>query len=132
MSANRVLYNGQFGGFSLSPAACEKLNVTSRGRHIVRHDLKALAVVDELGVDASSGRRCDLRIKQLDGEWYTIEETDGAESVCDRVKVDVYSTAKGNEGTVYELNVSLQDLYYGGYISERTFKTQPQNVVITD
>ena len=130
MAANRVLYNTCHGGFSLSDAACERLNVELNGRCVKRHDPAALAVVDELGAEASSGRRCNLNIRHLESEWYDIQDYDGVEEVRDRIQIDVLRTTDTSD-TVYELDVSFQELYDAGYITERVPKPPAKSAAET-
>ena len=102
--AIKVVYNGCFGGFSLSEKATERLSelgVESATEAIKdyktnnsvlgfyygppqdelpRHDLRLIQVVEELGEEAN-GRYAYLQVDYLKGSKYIIEEYDGNETV---------------------------------------------------
>lgn len=88
----KVLYNRCFGGFSLSRIASKalvELGIDIDPKYgylpdgISRHDPRLIAVVECLGLKASSGRSADLMIYKVDGDCYRIEEYDGAENVIE-------------------------------------------------
>jgi len=86
-----------------------------------------LAVVDELGLEASSeGRVSTLAIKHLEGEWYDIQEYDGSEEVRDRIWQQVHRTSD-TSNTCYILNVGFQELYDAGFITEEVVRNPPKN-----
>lgn len=83
----KVVYNGCYGGFSFSDAACKRLIELevqdadmSGSRDVCRHDPKVVQVVEEMGDDAD-GRCASLCIAVLKGSQYRIDEYDGSESV---------------------------------------------------
>jgi hypothetical protein len=91
----KVVYNGCFGGFSLSAEAV-RLAKRAAGKDsawtnvseeygylegsIERHDPVLVAVVERLG-KAASGRCADLKIAEIESNTYRIDEYDGSESV---------------------------------------------------
>lgn len=107
---NKVVYNACYGGFGLS-AEAEELYAKRKGLKLYkgeksfgsysyyteeskcsesfysptycRHDPDLVAVVEELGFEASSGRCAKLRVHQLTGNRYMIEEYDGYETVTE-------------------------------------------------
>lgn len=107
---NKVVYNACHSGFSLSEKATE-LYAERKGIKIfrgeksfggysyytdislsdesfyyptyVRHDPDLVAVVEELGSEAASGRFAELRVYQLSGNRYMIEGYDGFETVTE-------------------------------------------------
>ena len=95
MSKIKVVYNGCFGGFSLSRAAMQFLaNKGNKEAQEVmaeedfygylydtpRHDPLLVQAVEVLGDDAN-GTSSALRVAEIEGNRYIIEEYDGAESV---------------------------------------------------
>jgi hypothetical protein len=90
----KVVYNGCFGGFSLSAeavelaksmtndskwqAVSEKFGYLTTG--IERHDPILVAVVEQLGDDAS-GSCARLLVAEIESPIYKIDEYDGSESV---------------------------------------------------
>jgi hypothetical protein len=84
----KVVYNADFGGFSLSERAA-KLLAERKGWDepdtrpmLPRHDHDLVAVVLGLGLDAASGDHAELAVRELpDGERYRIDEYDGSERV---------------------------------------------------
>jgi len=93
---NKVVYNGCYGGFSLSEEAAKMFNerkglkkgdemwINPRYGYyeVPRHDKDLVAVVEELGLKKASGRYADLRITEV-GNKYRIDEYDGWESVVE-------------------------------------------------
>ena len=84
---NKVVYNACFGGFGLSEAAKARYaeltgaDVSNYFRwEFTRHDPALVKVVEELG-DAASGFYGNLRIAEIEGSVYRIDEYDGSESV---------------------------------------------------
>jgi hypothetical protein len=84
----KIVYNSCYGGFSLSERAAELLakrkgwDEPDNYPIIPRHDADLVAVVEELGLAAASGRAAELSIRELpDGERYRIDEYDGSERV---------------------------------------------------
>jgi hypothetical protein len=90
----KVVYNSCFGGFGLSAKALAELSALKeamgiefdpddyRYGELPRHDPDLVAVVEKLGGEAS-GRFADLRVKELAGKRYRIDEYDGAETVME-------------------------------------------------
>jgi hypothetical protein len=84
----KVIYNSDYGGFSLSVRAAEML-ATRKGwdepdtyPELSRHDRDLVAVVEALGCEAASGDNARLAVRELpDGARYRIDEYDGAERV---------------------------------------------------
>ena len=82
----KVVYNGCFGGFSLSDKAIDLYNKKSglevaRYPDLERHDKYLVEVVEELG-KLADGFCADLCIKEIpDGASYEIDDYDGNESV---------------------------------------------------
>lgn len=119
MGDHCVLYNDTCGGYKLSDTVCERLGDDMAEMNIPRHDPTLLAVVEELGLEASSGSRtCSLQVMHIEGEWYDIQTYDGAETVRDGFNMSI-TRATGSSHTHYRLNVSFQELYDAGYITER-------------
>jgi len=107
---NKVVYNACHSGFSLSEKATE-LYAERKGIKLfrgdesfgdysyytdeslsdesfysptyVRHDPDLVAVVEELGSEEASGGYAKLRVCQLSGNRYMIEEYDGFETVTE-------------------------------------------------
>ena len=100
-----VVYNEQYGGFSLSPKATKIMAdlgnreaqeemarplsewESERDRYLYldrtpRHDPILVRTVRELGKEAN-GQSASLRIKVLKGDRYIIKEYDGAEDVVE-------------------------------------------------
>ena len=87
-----VVYNSRYGGFSYGGFSFSKeasrrlIELGVKGadndgsRHVCRHDPLVIQVVRELGHDAN-GRFANLRIAEVSGKKYLIEEYDGKESV---------------------------------------------------
>lgn len=128
MSGHRVLYNENYGGFRLSEGVCERIgDKTLRGYNVARHDPTVLAAVNEVGLEAAAGVASKLEVAQLEvGDWYHIKEYDGAESVHERVQMQVYC-ANDTSDTRYTLSVSLQELYDAGFIKEAVAKHPPKS-----
>lgn len=79
----KIVYNACHGGFSLSERAHEELSRESAQKkdwYNHRHDPALVRVVERLG-DAASGRYSRLRVAELSGNRYWIDEYDGAETV---------------------------------------------------
>lgn len=99
----KVVYSPTFGGFGLSKQAealYEKLSgnkIPDRWK-LARHDPILVQVVEQLGANFASGDHADLRIYEIPGCEYKIDEYDGNESVeypgmdQDWVLVDTPST----------------------------------------
>jgi len=88
-SKTKVVYNACYGGFSLSERAVDRYRELSGirligreddGRDIPRHDPHLVAVVEEMGEEAN-GQCAALKIEEIDGRMYRIDEYDGAECV---------------------------------------------------
>ena len=107
---HKVVYNAGYGGFGLSVKATE-LYAERKGIKLfkgekrfgsysyytdeslsdesfyyptyVRHDPDLVAVVEELGLEEASGMYAKLRVYQLSGNRYMIEEYDGFETVTE-------------------------------------------------
>lgn len=96
----KVVYNACYGGFSLDRKAVERMAdlgsawaqkelaanhdprfFYSSGRGLERHDPILVAVVEEMGDEASKSEK--LRVIELLGRRYKIEEYDGLETVID-------------------------------------------------
>lgn len=80
---HKVVYNGCYGGFSLSDQA--KKWLAERGVECVsgleRHDKLLVECVETLG-ESASGRYSSLCIKTVD-RYYRIDEYDGREAVIE-------------------------------------------------
>lgn len=81
---NKVVYNSYYGGFGLSDKAQKLLNEL-KGEEVdyydlPRHDKDLVAVVEELGSEAS-GRFNSVVIAEIDSDRYRISEYDGWEKV---------------------------------------------------
>lgn len=80
----KIVINRCWGGFSLSDAACKKLNC--RPYDYDQDDLRCapelVQVVEELGTEAASGDFSRLKVVEVpdDMRWY-IDNYDGMESV---------------------------------------------------
>lgn len=84
----RVVYNADWGGFGLSEKAERRLEELKGAAvdsidlwDLPRHDPDLLRVVDELGVDEASDDWACLRIAEVAGDRYIIDEYDGVEKV---------------------------------------------------
>ncbi len=82
--SNKVAYNSCYGGFGLSAKAQELLNQL-KGEEVdyydlPRHDKDLVAVVEELGSEAS-GTFGSITIAHIDSDRYRISEYDGWEKV---------------------------------------------------
>ena len=87
---HQVVLNGCFGGFSLSPEACEALRALGvevdseygfRPYDFPRHDPRLVQVVEELGTERASGRCAGLYLATVPGNRYRIQEYDGSETL---------------------------------------------------
>jgi len=86
--AYKVVINNCYGGFGLSEKAIQRYNeISDRGiidswdaLELPRHDPVLVQVVEELG-DESNGRNAALRLEEIPGNRYLIEEYDGAETI---------------------------------------------------
>lgn len=82
----KIVYNGCYGGFGLSDEAKARYAELTGcdpdfyDRDLSRHDSVLVQVVEELG-DAASGFCGRLKIEEIDGDKYRIDEYDGYESV---------------------------------------------------
>jgi hypothetical protein len=88
----KVVYNSDYGGFGLSAKALAELSALKEAKGekfdmddyryggLPRHDPDLVAVVEKLGEEAS-GRFAYLRVKELKGKRYRIDEYDGSETV---------------------------------------------------
>lgn len=82
----KIVYNGCHGGFGLSDAAKARYAELTGcdpdfyARDLSRHDAALVQVVEELG-DAASSFYGQLRIEEIEGSLYRIDEYDGYETV---------------------------------------------------
>lgn len=81
---NKVVYNSCYGGFGLSEKAKNLLNEL-KGEEVcyydlLRHDKDLVAVVEELGSEAS-GMFASIRVATINSDRYRISEYDGWEQV---------------------------------------------------
>lgn len=82
--SHKVAYNSYYGGFGLSEKARKLLNEL-KGEEVdyldlPRHDKDLVAVVEELGSEAS-GTFNSVTIAEIDSDRYRISEYDGWEKV---------------------------------------------------
>jgi hypothetical protein len=84
----KVVYNADYGGFSLSGRAARLLakrkgwNESNTYPTLPRHDHDLVAVVEAVGLDAASGDHARLAVREIpDGARYRIDEYDGSERV---------------------------------------------------
>ena len=82
--SHKVVYNSCYGGFGLSEKAQKLLNEL-KGEEVCyydlpRHDKDLVAVVEELGSEAS-GDYGSLKIATINSDRYRISEYDGWEKV---------------------------------------------------
>src|ERR1017187_1131624 len=89
MSTHKVVRNSCYGGFSLSDAACKRLNeLGAKGtdawgcRYVCRHDPFLIQVIEEMGEDAN-GLCAKLYIEEIEGNIYRISEYDGIEDIIE-------------------------------------------------
>lgn len=85
MKTYEVVYNGDYGGFSLSKEAIKmlkELGWKDDEYEPVRHDPKLVQVVKKLGDKAGGSYAC-LQVAVLSGNKYRIDEYDGTESVIE-------------------------------------------------
>lgn len=78
----KIVVNRCYGGFSLSPRACEMLGLESCYAYVERDDPAVVACVEQLG-QAASGDCAELEIVEIpdDATDWEVEEYDGAESI---------------------------------------------------
>ena len=82
--SHKVAYNSYYGGFGLSDKAQKLLNEL-KGEEVdyydlPRHDKDLVAVIEELGSEAS-GRFNSVTVTEIDSDRYRISEYDGWEKV---------------------------------------------------
>ena len=82
--SHKVAYNSYYGGFGLSDKARKLLNEL-KGEEVdyydlPRHDKDLVAVIEELGSEAS-GRFNSVTVTEIDSDRYRISEYDGWEKV---------------------------------------------------
>lgn len=80
----KVVINSSYGGFGLSQEAKARLKELGQEYdewRITRHDPILIQVIEELGSDRASGNHAQLKIVEIVGRTYRIEEYDGMESV---------------------------------------------------
>ena len=100
----KVVYNDKYGGFSLSLKAIQWLSANGHGeikkiaddqlaneepryiglglRDITRHDPDLVRCVETLG-SLANRETSDLKVRELKGKMYRIDEYDGAEEVIE-------------------------------------------------
>lgn len=82
--SHKVVYNNYYGGFGLSDKAQKLLDELKDEEvdyyDLPRHDKDLVAVVEELGSEAS-GRFNSVVIAEIDSDRYRISEYDGWEKV---------------------------------------------------
>jgi len=81
---NKVVINDSYGGYGLSEEAKARLKELGQeyGEYrIPRHDPILIRVIEELGLDRASGNHAQLKIVEIVGRTYRIEEYDGMEGV---------------------------------------------------
>lgn len=82
ITMNKIVYNACYGGYALSSKANEWLR--SKGvinlTNLERHNPLLVECVEELKEEASA-EYSDLRVAEIEGNIYRIEEYDGCESV---------------------------------------------------
>lgn len=82
----KIVFNACYGGFGLSDEAKARYAELTGGSadfydwDLSRHDPILVQVVEEMG-DEASGFGGDLRVKEIEGSLYRIDEYDGNESV---------------------------------------------------
>lgn len=80
----KVVINSSYGGYGLSQEAKARLKELGQeyGEYnIPRHDPTLIQVIEDLGSDRASGNYAQLKIVEIVGRTYRIEEYDGMESV---------------------------------------------------
>jgi hypothetical protein len=77
----KVVINSSYGGYGLSQEAKARLKEEYGKWSIPRHDPILIQVIEELGSDRASGNHAQLKIVEIVGRTYRIEEYDGMESV---------------------------------------------------
>lgn len=100
--STKVVYNACYGGFNLSKLALERLaelgcpGASDALQHsfcgcycfdIPRHDPLLVQVVEELG-DEASGQCARLRIEEIEGDRYLIDDYDGRETIQTSIDAD--------------------------------------------
>jgi hypothetical protein len=81
---NKVVINDSYGGYGLSEEAKARLKELGQeyGKYeIPRHDPILIRVIEELGSDRASGNHAQLKIVEIVGRTYRVEEYDGMEWV---------------------------------------------------
>jgi hypothetical protein len=81
---NKVVINTSYGGYGLSEEAKARLKELGEEHHeyrIPRHDPILIRVIEELGSDRASGKHARLKIVEIVGRTYRVEEYDGMEWV---------------------------------------------------
>lgn len=82
---NEIVYNADWGGFSLSECAIRWLSkrgleVDEDGRGVLRHNPLLVECVKELG-ERANGQFAHLKIGKIAGNTYRIDEYDGYETI---------------------------------------------------
>lgn len=80
----KVVINSSYGGYGLSQEAKARLKELGQEYgewSTPRHDPILIQVIEELGSDRASGNHAQLKIVEIVGRTYRIEEYDGMESV---------------------------------------------------
>lgn len=82
---NKVIYSPRYGGFGLSDEASELFKELSGEEFddykVARHNPFLIKVVETLGGKACSTRYSDIKIVEIPGCRYLIDEHDGYESI---------------------------------------------------
>lgn len=96
---NKVVYNDCYGGFGLSREAADWLKVHYPDYFsgpCVRHDPRLIECIETLGKKAS-GQYAKLRIAEIQGNTYRIDDYDGAEHIVEPDDLDWIVIDKANE-----------------------------------
>ena len=84
--ATKVVYNACYGGFGLSERAFDWMEAHGVKKETVcymeRHNHLLVQCIEKLGNDANTSFS-DLRIAEIEGNMYRIEEYDGYEEVVE-------------------------------------------------
>ena len=86
---NKVVYNGSFGGFGLSDKAKKRLRKhgITDPYEVERHNPILIQCVEELGIKVNDFCS-DLRIEEINGDRYWIQDYDGMETVYTPETID--------------------------------------------
>ncbi len=80
---HKIVINVAYGGFDLSITALDwfKKNGIDDPWQLPRHHPLLIRCIEELGIEQVGGRFSSLKIEEIEGPFYRIEEYDGLETL---------------------------------------------------